>query len=456
MTGWAQVNGRNDLPWPEKLELDVWYVEHRILWLDITILLRTLAVPFRRRGISRSGHATAPRFEGAPDAVPTTPDGLRRLPTVLHVTTIDLSLVALLLPQLVGIRDAGYHVIGASAPGPAVAQLEAAGIPHLPIHRSTRRNAPLKDMLSFLELLRLLRRLRPDILHTHNPKPGFYGRIAGRIARVPLVVNTVHGLYATPDDPWLRRAVVYTLERIAAAFSHAELVQNPEDLETLRRLGVPGERLHLLGNGIDLERFDPEKWPDARERLRSEWGVGDDQVVVGFVGRLVAEKGVPELLEATALLRSEGLPVRLALVGMSDPAKPDALDPETLTAAGVMILGPQDPIEPFYLAFDILALPSHREGFPRTPMEAAVMGLPIVATDIRGCRQVVEEGVTGLLVPVCDVDVLATALERLAQNPRRRTQFGRDGRRMATERFDVRNQIETTLKIYTGGPRRSR
>lgn len=83
------------------------------------------------------------------------------------------------------------------------------------------------------------------------------------------------------------------------------------------------------------------------------------------------------------------------------------------------------------------------------------MGLPIVATDIRGCRQVVEEGVTGLLVPVCDVDVLATALERLAQNPRLRTQFGRDGRRMATERFDVRNQIETTLKIYTGGPRRS-
>ncbi len=458
VTGWAQINGRNDLPWSEKLELDVWYVEHRTLWLDIWILLRTLAVPFRRQGISRSGHATAPRFEGAPDAVPTTPDGLRRLPTVLHVTTIDLSLVALLLPQLVGIRDAGYHVIGASAPGSAVAQLEAAGIPHLPIHHSTRRNAPHKDLLAFFELLRLLRRLRPDILHTHNPKPGFYGRIAGRIARVPLVVNTVHGLYATPDDPWLRRAVVYTLERIAAAFSDVELVQNPEDLETLRRLGVPAKRLHLLGNGIDLERFSPDRWIGARRALRAEWGVQDDHVAIGFVGRFVAEKGLLELLEATRRLRLRHSDAVLVLAGGIDTAKPDALETAALEAAqddGVRIVGWQDPIERCYVAFDILALPSHREGIPRAPMEAAAMGLPIVATDIRGCRQVVEEGVTGLLVPVCDVDALETALERLVQDPRLRTKYGRDGRRMATERFNVRDQIATTLRIYTGGPRRS-
>ena len=449
VTGWAQVNGRNDLPWSEKLELDVWYVEHRTLWLDIWILLRTLAVPFLRQGISRSGHATTPRFEGAPDAVPTTPNGLRRLPTVLHVTTIDLSLVALLLPQLVGIRDADYHVIGASAPGPAVAQLEATGIPHLPIHHSTRRNAPHKDLLAFFELLRLLRRLRPDILHTHNPKPGFYGRIAGRIARVPLVVNTVHGLYATPDDPWLRRAVVYTLERIAAAFSDAELVQNSEDLETLRRLGVPAKRLHLLGNGIDLERFDPGKWPGARERLRSEWGVSDDEVVVGFVGRLVAEKGIPELLAAVELMRSEGLPVRLALVGMADPAKPDALDTETLTAAGVMILGPQDPIEPYFRAFDILALPSHREGFPRVPMEAAAMCLPVVTTNIRGCREVVANNLTGILVPANDFRALTDALLALTLDPDLRTKYGDSARELAYNQFDIHAQIRIVLRTYS-------
>jgi len=449
VTGWAQVNGRNDLPWSKKLELDVWYVEHRTVFLDVAILVRTLAVPFRRHGISRTGHATAPRFEGEPDAVPTTSDGLRRLPTVLHVTTIDLSLVTLLLPQLVGIRDAGYHVIGASAPGPAVAQLEAAGIPHRPLRHSTRRNAPHRDVLAFLELLRLLRRLRPDIIHTHNPKPGLYGRIAGRIARVPLVVNTVHGLYATSEDPWPKRAVVYTLERFAAAFSHAELVQNAEDLATLRRLRVPPVRLHLLGNGIDLERFDPDRWPGARERLREEWRIGDDEVVVGFVGRLVAEKGVPELLEAVARVRERGSPVRLVLVGDSDPAKPDAIDLELLEATpGVSVVGWQDPIEPCYLAFDTLALLSHREGFPRAPMEAAAMGVPVIATDIRGCRDTVLDGQTGVLVPVRHPRALVEALGRLTSDPELRAKYGRRARALATERFNVRHQVAVTLEVY--------
>ena len=94
-------------------------------------------------------------------------------------------------------------------------------------------------------------------MHTHNPKPGIYGRLAAR--RVPVIVNTVHGLYATPEDRWARRAVVYTLERLAARCSHAELVQNPEDVEVLARLGVPRPKLHLLGNGIDLARFDPSR-----------------------------------------------------------------------------------------------------------------------------------------------------------------------------------------------------
>jgi len=451
ITGWAQVNGRNDLPWAEKLELDVFYAEHQSLLLDVSILLRTLAVPFRQRGISRAGHATAPVFTGAPDHVPTTADGLHRRPTVLHVTTIDLSLVALLLPQLTAIRDAGYHVIGASAPGPAVARLEAEGIPHVALHHSTRSNAPHRDLLAFLELLRLLRRLRPDILHTHNPKPGVYGRIAGRLAGVPTVVNTVHGLYATPDDPWIKRAVVHTLERIAATCSDAELVQNPEDLATLRRLRVPAERLHLLGNGIDLARFDPDRWPGARERQRAAWGIDQDEVVVGFVGRFVAEKGLPELVEAMTRLRADGVTATLVLVGDDDPAKPDAIGPDTLEtarAAGARVVGWQDPIEPCYLAFDILALPSHREGFPRAPMEAAAMGLPVIATDIRGCRETVIDGVTGLLIPVKDATALTDALRRLIDDAELRSEYGRRAREVAAERFDVTRQVAVTLEAY--------
>jgi glycosyltransferase involved in cell wall biosynthesis len=177
--------------------------------------------------------------------------------TVLHLTASDMSLVLLLGPQLDAFGEAGYHVVTASAPGPYAAQLEARGIRHLPLPHATRSLTPVSDVRTIVELCRLIRGLRPDIIHTHNPKPGVYGRVVGRLARVPVVVNTVHGLYATPDDRWPRRFVVYALARLAAAFSHAELVQNPEDLEVLRRLGIPARRLQLLGNGVDLHRFDP-------------------------------------------------------------------------------------------------------------------------------------------------------------------------------------------------------
>src|SRR5688572_28779490 len=178
-------------------------------------------------------------------------------PTVVHVTTIDMSLELLLGPQLEAIGQAGYRVIGASAPGPYVEALCRRGIAHVPLAHATRAMAPLEDARALIELVWLFRRLRPAIVHTHNPKPGLYGRIAARIARVPVVINTVHGLYALPGDPWPKRAVVYGLERLAATCSQAELLQNPEDLPTLRRLRVPEERLAVLGNGIDLRRFDP-------------------------------------------------------------------------------------------------------------------------------------------------------------------------------------------------------
>lgn len=185
-----------------------------------------------------------------------------REPLLIHVTTTDMSLALLLGPQLSAFAAAGYDVIGVSAPGPYVADLERAGIRHIGLRHATRSVSPLDDARAAAELYRLLRRLRPDIVHTHTPKPGIYGRLGGRAARVPVVVNTVHGLYATTEDPWARRAAVYGLERLAATCSDAELVQNEEDLATLTALRVPADRLHLLGNGIDLDRFTPG--PESR------------------------------------------------------------------------------------------------------------------------------------------------------------------------------------------------
>ena len=373
-------------------------------------------------------------------------------PRLIHLTTTDISLALLLLPQLEAFRAAGYEVIGVSAPGPYVDTLQAHGIRHVPLHRSTREMDPVGDVASMVEFLRLCRELRPDIVHTHNPKPGLYGRVAARLAGVPVVVNTVHGLYALPTDPWPKRAVVYGLERIAAACSHAELLQNPEDLPVLRRLRIPDERLHVLGNGIDLTRFDPSDRAGLRSEVRSELGYGDDDVIIGAVGRLVEGKGYRELFAAMRHVRRRHPQAQLLVVGPRDDAKPDAI-PETIMDGlgdgdGIRFLGLRHDVERLYAAMDLYVLASHREGFPRSAMEAAALQLPIVATDIRGCRQVVDHGHNGLLVPPRAPTALAHALSELVADPTRRASMAEASRAKALASFDDRTQVRITLDIY--------
>lgn len=375
-----------------------------------------------------------------------------REPLLVHVTASDMSLALLLGPQLSAFAAAGFEVVGVSAPGPFVSDLERTGIRHIALRHATRSVSPLDDVRAASELYRLLRRLRPEILHTHTPKPGVYGRLGGRAARVPVVVNTVHGLYATPDDSRVRRAVVYGLERLAATCSDAELVQNEEDLSTLTALRIPAERLHLLGNGIDLNRFTHgPKTRAARRRVRAELGVDDATVVVGAVGRLVWEKGYGELFTAAERLRQRSPDVTVVVAGPSEPDKADGIGAAALAAAessGVRFLGHRSDVEDLYAAFDIYVLASHREGFPRSAMEAAAMGLPIVATDIRGCRQVVEDGITGLLVPSRDAEALADAVARLAGDPGLRSTMGRGAVSKAEREFDQRRVIAATLALY--------
>jgi glycosyltransferase involved in cell wall biosynthesis len=380
-------------------------------------------------------------------------------PSVLHVATTDMSLELLLGPQLSAFRDAGYRVLAASAPGPYVDALRERGVEHLPLHHATRSVAPGEDLRAVRELVTLFRRTRPTIVHTHNPKPGIYGRVAARIARVPVIVNTVHGLYALPDDRVSRRGVVYALERGAATCSHVELVQNEEDLATLRQLRVPGRKLVLLGNGIDLTRFDPGRFDaDAVRKARLEFGAaGPSDVVVGTVGRLVAEKGYHELFAAAESLRRDAPDIRVAVIGFDEPDKADSLtadDVARATADGVRFLGARHDVDWLYTGMDVFVLASHREGFPRAAMEAAAMGIPIVATDIRGCRQVVEHGVTGLLVPARNPVALAEAIGRLAADPPLRAAMGDAGRQRAARLFDQQHSVDITLSVYESQLRR--
>ncbi len=367
---------------------------------------------------------------------------------VAHLTTVDLSLRYLVMPQLTAIVDAGGEVIGISAAGPHVPELEAAGIRHVSLPGSTRGFNPMADVKAAWSLWRILRQLRPDVLHTHNPKPGVYGRIVGRMAGVPVVLNTVHGLYATPDDRWPKRLVVYLLEAIASRFSDVELVQSREDLDFLRKWHItPRSRTRLLGNGVDLARFDPDRLgPAMRAEVRAELGIDSEQIVVGMVGRLVAEKGYPELFAAA---RTLGSGYTVVVVGPHDPDKPDSLPAEMVTAAGdhgVRFLGMRTDVDRLYTAMDIFALPSYREGFPRAAMEAAAMHLPIVATDIRGCREVVIPGENGLLIPRGDATALADALQLLGADADLRHTMGNAGRARAERHFDEDAVVQRVVK----------
>jgi len=375
---------------------------------------------------------------------------------LIHVTTTDMSLALLLGPQLQAFAAEGMEVIGASAPGPFVDQLKDLGITHVPLRHATRSVSPGHDLMALPELERLFRRLRPDIVHTHNPKPGIYGRIAARAAGVPGIVNTVHGLYAAPEDQLRRRAVVYSLERLAATCSRVELFQNPEDLEVMRRMGVPTSKLELLGNGVDLNRLRPPRVTSGTDRVRASLGVGSDSIVVGTVGRLVWQKGFRELFAAARQLRETRPEVVFVIVGPEDQAKGDALGPTDIAEAeaigNVRFTGHRTDVEALYHAFDLFVLPSYREGFPRSAMEAAACGLPIVATDIRGCRQVVDHGVNGLLVPIHDADALALAITELAGDGPLRSAMGMRARQKAESEFNDRDVVDKTLAAYQRMP----
>jgi glycosyltransferase involved in cell wall biosynthesis len=369
---------------------------------------------------------------------------------VAHLTTVDLSLRFLLWPQLLAVVESGSEAYGISSAGPWVVELEEAGVRHVELRSSTRGVSLLSDIRASIEFWREIRKLPVTVLHTHNPKPGIYGRILGRLAGVPVVVNTLHGFYATETDRLLKRLVVYGLEMLAARFSDAELHQNVEDLELARRLHiVRRSRSRLLGNGIDLARFDPAGVDLAtRNRLRAELGATDNQVVVGTVGRLVAEKGFPELFEAVEQLGDDYV---VAIIGPVDPDKPDALPADMIERAeraGVRFLGMRKDMEDLYSAMDLFILPSHREGFPRAAMEAAAMGLPVVATDIRGCRQVVRHGINGLLIPVRDPTAIREAIQALGEDPATRAAMSRASRDIAIDEFDEKKVVAIVIDTY--------
>ncbi len=367
-----------------------------------------------------------------------------------HITTVDLSLRFLLWDQLRAFRGAGFEIIGISAPGPWVAELKQDGLVHVAVPALKRRWAPLSDLRALVQLVRILRKLRPNIVHTHTPKAGILGRIAGRLAGVPIVLNTVHGLYSI-DGSRARRRFFLLLERLAARWSDFEFFQSREDLDMVQRLRIVDvSHSAYLGNGVNLQTFDPRQVDRARARARL--GIPRGAIVIGTVGRLVWEKGYAEFFAMAERLKQSGYGAIVLAVGPPEPEKADAVPVgivDDLRQRGVVrFLGMRTDVPELYAAMDIFALVSHREGFPRSAIEAAAMGLPLILTDIRGCREVVEDGRNGFLVPVRSPSALLDRVLRLAGDPELRARFGHESRLRAVAEFDERRVIETTLDVY--------
>lgn len=351
-----------------------------------------------------------------------------------------MSLALLLGTELTVDVEEGLTVFGISAPGPYVKRVAALGVTHVPVTSFTRSWSLMSDLRAFVELFRTLKRLDLDVLHTHTPKAGVMGRIAGRLAGVPAVVNTCHGLWARPDDPLPKRFLVYGAEAFAIQFSDYELFQNAEDAHTLRRFLKRG-RWKVVGNGVDLQRFQPD--PDGRDRVRAELGVADDELLVGSIGRRVREKGLAEFAEAAHALRDQA---SFIWVGPEDDTDAAAEVPH---ADAIRFVGERTDMPAVYSALDVFVLASYREGFSRASMEAAACGLPMVLTDIRGCREVGADGEHLLLVPPRNGPALGGRIDRLLDDAGLRASLGSAARRRALEYFDQRQIAATSLATYT-------
>lgn len=349
-----------------------------------------------------------------------------------------MSLALLLSTELAVDVETGFDTIGISAPGPYVERVEALGVTHVEVP-FTRSWDVMGDARAAMELAKVLRRLRPDVLHTHTPKAGVLGRVIGRVLRVPVVVNTCHGLWMPEGGSRLRRTVVVLVEGVAARCSHHELFQNAADRDALR-WSVPPDQATVVGNGVDLERFRFDA--AGRARLRAEWRVGDDEILVGAVGRRVAEKGIAELGAAARALQGKA---KVVWVGPDDDDKADAM---RAAEAGIDFVGRRDDMPAVYSAFDLFVLPSHREGFSRSAIEAAACGRPSVLTDIRGCREVGTDGEHLLLVPPHDPKALTAALGRLVRDGELRRRLGTAARNRARSAFDQRQVAQLSIETY--------
>ena len=370
-------------------------------------------------------------------------------PTILvGVTHAQTCLV--LGARLRALRNAGFHVLLLSSPGPLLeltAAQEHVERIELPMRRSI---APFADLVSLYRLWRLIGKYRPDLVEFSTPKAGLLGTLAAWLRGVPRRVYMLRGLKLEATSG-LKRRILLAAERLAARCAHVVLC-NSESLraEALALRIAPLKKLRLLGdgssNGVDVDRFSPGSSP-----VREQLGIPRGVPVIGFSGRLTRDKGLPELCEAFDQILCAEPSTCLLLVGWFDVAE-DALDPglreRILRHPNIYCTGFVADTAPYYRAMDLFILPTWREGFPNAVLEAAATGLPVVTTESTGARDSVLPEITGLLIPPGHPDAIYEAVMKLIRDPERRGRMGQAARAWILEHYVESHVVGMTVDYY--------
>ncbi len=362
---------------------------------------------------------------------------------VVEITNVDFSLRHFLLPLMRGIRARGHAVVGACAEGPLLDEVRAEGlrVVGLPLER---RVSLFGQARALAALVAFLRTERPDLVHAHMPISGFQARLAARLAGVPRVAYTCHGFLFNQDGSRVRRWGSLALEWLGGRMTDVFLTVSTDEAQDARRLGISRQAVPV-GNGRDPAVFHPD--PSARARIRAEFSTPPDRIVVVAVSRLVRDKGYFELAEAMRAVPQ----AELWVVGERLPSDRGEDIAPLLTASGLgsrlRLLGYRHDVAAVLAAADIFALPSYFEAMPMSVIEAMLSGLPVVASRVRGAREQVLDGITGLLVPPRQPAPLADALAQLTRDPELRSAMGAAGRARAIAFYDESRVVARTLDL---------
>ena len=356
---------------------------------------------------------------------------------IIRAVTVSMS-VGFFTPMVKDLQRKGYEVVSVSSPGPELANLRELGVKTLEVPME-RRMSPRKDLKSLLQLIKVFKNEQPDMVHSMTPKAGLLCMLAAWITRVPRRVHTFTGL-VWPTATGLSRKILMFTDWITCACATHIIPEGQGVMNDLQQ-HITKKPMKVLGygnvRGVDMTRFSrrPEVLSKAKAFLK------ESTFTYIFVGRLVRDKGINELVEAFEQLQSKYPNIRLLLVGeyesSLDPLKQETLDKIKSTPA-IEAVGPQygDDLLAYYAASDCFVFPSYREGFPNTVLEAGAMGLPSIVTDINGSREIIEHGKNGVIIPSKDVNALYQVMEQMLLDKQNTLSMAENARAIIAERFE--------------------